>query len=219
MKKVVWLTIMLILVIALVANAEQAKQTNGSASVKNAIKLEYQGQGYDFRAWFTQTREVFSVPIWWDVIVADNQTINIDAGWNPTIKFKNGSASFWFMPGVTLSTSDMSVISWKYDLFAFQKVGNWSFDQEWIYFKDTYKNWFRFFTYYKNIGLQTTGTVHRDLINFAVGPRMKIPYGGHTLEIYTGLWGVAGKDYVKLRLDDLNGKSGLFFLRYTIKFY
>jgi len=153
------------------------------------------------------------------VIVADDRTINIDAGWNPTIRFDNGFASFWLMYGATVSTSDLSVISWKYDLFAFQKVGHWSFDQEWIYFKDTYKNWFRFFAYYHNVGLQTTGTVHHDLINVTIGPRVKMPYGGHSLEIYGGLWGVADKDYSKLQFADLSGKNGLFFLRYTIRFY
>jgi len=64
MKKTVWLAIVLALALALSVNAGEVRQAENRSSVKNAIKLEYQGQGYDFQAWFTQTRKVFSVPIW-----------------------------------------------------------------------------------------------------------------------------------------------------------
>lgn len=215
MKKVVWLVVVLISVFAFPVMAVEGED---APSVKSSIKLEYQGQGYDFRAWLTQQRKIGSVPIWWDVIVADNKTINLDAGWNPTINFANGFASFWLMPGVTLDASDMNVISWKADFFAFQKIGSWSFDQEWMYFIDTHKNWFRFFTYFQNTGLQTTGMIYHEVINLTLGPRYKMIFGGQKLEFYGGMWGVKNINVHDFQWSDVSGHHGEFFARYTIQF-
>jgi len=198
--------------------AQPTNQPDSSqAVVKNHIKLEYQGQGYNFRAWFVQQRSLRGIPIWTNAIVADNGTINVDAGWNPVVRFTDGWAGLWLMGGALLNTADLDIISWKYDVFAWQEIGQWSFDQEWIYFRDTHKHWFRFFGYHGRYGWQTTGTILHDRVNLTFGPRFIVPFSKNKLEIYTGLWGVQNINCRHLKWQDVNGRQGMFFLRYTIK--
>jgi len=71
---------------------------------------------------------------------------------------------------------------------------------------------FRAFGYYKNLGLQTTGTVDGSgFIKATLGPRLKLPYGQLTLELYFGLWGVKS-----MSLSDISNNHRIFWARCTI---
>ena len=186
-------------------------------SVKNTIRVENVSTTY--KIWFIQQRNVeiskLNLPIWWHLIVTNNGGTDFDAGWNPTYEIGKTKVILWTLFGANFSSSDLHVNSWKIDLFAVQKVGDFLFDQEWIYFTTTHKNWFRAFGYWKGLGLQTTGTVHHGEITATAGPRIKVVHGKQKLEIYLGLIGTKGMKKVFSGWDSGREKRS-FWLRYTI---
>ncbi|MDP2684740.1 MAG: hypothetical protein Q8P20_06935 [bacterium] len=209
MKKQLCLVSLVWLILASTSLAQSQDKVN------NQIKVE------TYKIWVIQTRTlntpVSRVPIWWDLIVILDHKTNIDAGWNPTWHFGDNFVSLWLMPGVQVDNDNGRIDSWKYDIFLVQKLGNLFLDQEWIYFHDTYKNWFRFYGYWKNIGLQTTGTTQHGRINITVGPRLKMDHGKNKFELYYGLMGISGQPYDKLQFGDWKNDSGSFWVRYSLK--